>query len=87
MITVKIYHQKNIGEHKSKDQCTLVATLQVESMGVRQDFHKCRDTIIPGVRKIQNWDILEIIPFDGCRSCEIGQFEVNLIDNTYRRIY
>ena len=86
MITVNIYHQEKIGDHKPKEQCSLAATLQVEEMGLRRDFHKCRDTIIHGVRKTDEGDIIEILPFDGCRICDIGQFEVNLIDNVYRRI-
>ncbi len=86
MITVNIYHQKHIGDQKPKSQCSLVATLQVEEMGLRRDFNKCRDTIIPGIRKTDEGDIIEILPFDGCRICDIGQFEVTLEDNGYRRI-
>lgn len=86
MIKVNIYHQKDSNNHKSKEHCSLVATLQVEQMGLRRDFNKCRDTVIPGIRKTDEGDIIEIFPFDGCRICDIGQFEVQLEDNGYRRI-
>lgn len=83
MIIVNIYHQANINEHKQKEKCALVATLQVENMSLRQDFHKCRDIIISGIRKTDDGDIIEILPFNGYRYCNTGQFEINTKENAY----
>ena len=84
MIEVNIYHQKNIGEHSSKEDCTLVASLKVEKMSLRLDFDKCKNTEIKDCRKTDEGDIIEIMPFENCRICEIGQFEVS--GDAYRRI-
>lgn len=87
MRKVNVYHQKNIGENNPKSKCTLVATLTVENMTLRKDFHEVRDTKIEGHRETDEGDIIEIMPFENCKIYQIGQFEVDKKNNCYRRIH
>lgn len=86
---INIYHQNIKGDNKpSKDLYTLVYTVQKDKELLRENYrlflHSIKKIAIENCRETSQGDIIEIMPFDTCSVCEIGQFIIE--EDGYRRI-